>query len=345
MANNWRDIAGSVLGYFRLGLTGPRLKNSSGTLAVRNAGDSADAAVTAASLNKVTITTPDTGATLTIADGVTLTVSATASVSGTNSGNETTTTTGSLINGATEKTTPVDADFIGLMDSAASNILKKLSWVNIKTTAKTYFDTLYGALATVNTFTKAQRGAFVSLTDATTIAVDLSLANQFRVALAGNRTLGVPTNIVEGQQGVINIRQDTTGSRTLAYTWPYQWAGGTVGTLSTAGCTEDQLVYSVDAYNSGTMTTTIATPGVGTFTAHGFTSGQRVQITTTGALPTGLTANTSYYLRIIDANTFNFCTSLANVAAGTYIATSGSQSGVHTITGCAIKLALNKAYA
>jgi len=63
--------------------------------------------------------------------------------SGTNSGNETTTTIGTLINGATSKTTPVDADQVGLMDSAASNILKKLSWANIKSTLKTYFDTLY----------------------------------------------------------------------------------------------------------------------------------------------------------------------------------------------------------
>ena len=56
---------------------------------------------------------------------------------------ETTTTIGSLINGATAKTTPVDADMVGLMDSAASNVLKKLSWANIKATLKTYFDGLY----------------------------------------------------------------------------------------------------------------------------------------------------------------------------------------------------------
>ena len=67
-------------------------------------------------------------------------------ISGVNTGNETTTTIGAIINGATEKTTPVDADMVGLMDSAAGNILKKLSWLNIKATLKTYFDTLYQSL-------------------------------------------------------------------------------------------------------------------------------------------------------------------------------------------------------
>lgn len=68
-------------------------------------------------------------------------------LAGTNTGDETTTSIGTLINGATAKTTPVDADYVGLMDSAASNILKKLSWANIKATLKTYFDTLYAAAA------------------------------------------------------------------------------------------------------------------------------------------------------------------------------------------------------
>jgi hypothetical protein len=67
-------------------------------------------------------------------------------LAGTNTGDETTTTAGALINGATGKTTPVDADYIGLMDSAASNVLKKLSWANLKATLKTYFDTLYAPI-------------------------------------------------------------------------------------------------------------------------------------------------------------------------------------------------------
>lgn len=43
-------------------------------------------------------------------------------------------TNGAMINGATAKTTPIDADMVGLMDSADNNLLKKLSWTNIKAT-------------------------------------------------------------------------------------------------------------------------------------------------------------------------------------------------------------------
>lgn len=39
---------------------------------------------------------------------------------------------GAAIHGATGKTTPVDADTFALIDSAASNVLKKLTWANLK---------------------------------------------------------------------------------------------------------------------------------------------------------------------------------------------------------------------
>lgn len=50
---------------------------------------------------------------------------------------------GTSIDGSSAKTTPVDADTTPLIDSAASNVLKKVTWANIKATLKTYFDTLY----------------------------------------------------------------------------------------------------------------------------------------------------------------------------------------------------------
>ena len=100
-------------------------------------------------------------------------------VSGTNTGNETTTSIGTLINGATAKTTPVDADMIGLMDSAASNVLKKLSWANIKATLKTYFDTLY------NNYTHPSQTAITSDNSGTTVLQDISVNTLGHVTSVG----------------------------------------------------------------------------------------------------------------------------------------------------------------
>ena len=96
-------------------------------------------------------------------------------------------------------------------------------------------------------FTAAQRGSYVTLTDAATVAVDLSLGNNFQVTLAGNRTLGAPTNVVAGQSGVIRVIQDATGSRTLAYNSVYKFPGGTAPTLTTTASAVDLLAYHVES--------------------------------------------------------------------------------------------------
>lgn len=184
--------------------------------------------------------------------------------------------------------------------------------------------------------------AFQTLTDATTIAVDMSYAN-FNVTLGGNRTLGAPTNLTAGQSGVFTVRQDSTGSRTLSYAWPYVFPGGAAPTLSTAKYSMDQLNYVVNSYSTGTCTMTIGTPCVVTKSSHGFTSGMRVQFTTTGTLPTGISLSTTYWVLVLDANTFQLSTSLANLQAGTYVATSGTQSGTHTVTHSSITVTLNPA--
>lgn len=46
------------------------------------------------------------------------------------------------IHGATGKTTPVDADELALIDSAASNVLKKLTWADVKTALAAWLTTL-----------------------------------------------------------------------------------------------------------------------------------------------------------------------------------------------------------
>lgn len=79
-------------------------------------------------------------------------------------------------------------------------------------------------------------------------------------------------------------------------------------------------------FSPQTFTVTIASPAVFTKTGHGFKGGERERLATTGALPTGLNTNTDYFVKYIDANTYQVSTSLG----GASINTTGSQSGTHT---------------
>ena len=75
------------------------------------------------------------------------------------------------------------------------------------------------------------------------------------------------------------------------------------------------------------FTVTIAAPGV--FTAPiNFSNGDAIVLNTTGALPTGLTPGTIYYVVNASGSTFN----LATTYGGAAITTTGSQSGTHTIS-------------
>jgi len=81
---------------------------------------------------------------------------------------------------------------------------------------------------------------------------------------------------------------------------------------------------------SSTVTLTIASPGVVNWTAHGRSANERIAFTTTGALPTGLTANVNYFVKtVLDVNSFT----VSADAGGNVINFTGSQSGVHTATG------------
>jgi hypothetical protein len=78
---------------------------------------------------------------------------------------------------------------------------------------------------------------------------------------------------------------------------------------------------------SNAATISIAAPGVITWTAHGLAVDKPVKFSTTGALPTGLVAGTTYYVKTApDANTFT----VAATVGGAAITTTGTQSGVHT---------------
>lgn len=74
-------------------------------------------------------------------------------------------------------------------------------------------------------------------------------------------------------------------------------------------------------------TITIASPATVTATGHGLANGKRVQFTTSGALPSGILANTTYFVINAATDTFN----LSATQGGSAIATSGGQSGSHVV--------------
>ncbi len=110
----------------------------------------------------------------------------------------------------------------------------------------------------VQNFTAGQRGAETTLVDGANIAIDLDDSNNFKVTLAGNRTLDNPTGTpVVGQSGMIMVTQDGTGSRTLAFGTEYIFAGGTDIVLSTAANAVDAIAYYVVSATEILLTATL----------------------------------------------------------------------------------------
>lgn len=100
---------------------------------------------------------------------------------------------------------------------------------------------------TAKSFTKAQRGAVVALTSSTgSIAVNLSLANNYSHTLTENTTLAAPSNAVEGQSGYLYLTQNASSAKTLAYNTFWKFPGGSIPTLTTTLSAVDVFVYSVD---------------------------------------------------------------------------------------------------
>lgn len=135
---------------------------------------------------------------------------------------------------------------VGVFTAASTAAARTTLGVAIGTDVQS-FDADTAKTDVVQTFTVAQRGAVVALTDGATITPDFAAANNFSVTLAGNRTLANPTNLVAGQSGVIKVTQDATGGRTLAFGSHWDFAAGTAPTLTTTANAVDILAYYVDS--------------------------------------------------------------------------------------------------
>lgn len=224
------NVSGGTTGLTYSGgpITGSGTITMSGTLAVANGGTGVTTSTGSGNVvlsTSPTLVTPllgtPTSVTLTNATGLPLTTGVTGTLSVANGGTGVTTSTGSG----------------SVVLSASPTITGTLTTTTISSTHNAY-------------------GSIIALTDAATIAVDMSATggNNFSVTLGGNRTLGNPTGLTAGQSGIIYITQDGTGSRTLAYSSYWKFPSGTAPTLTTTASATDALVYTVRTSTSITVT-------------------------------------------------------------------------------------------
>lgn len=209
-------------------------------------------------------------------------------------------------------------------------------------TRATYFDQAAEMKAGSYTFVTAGslniNSSWTLQTTITTVGTDAANFVQFSSGSSGSVTsVGTGTGLAGGPittSGTVSCQQATNtqfgciepdGSTLTA-------AAGVVSANGSAlpGVTPSSLVGA---------TISIASPGVVTWSAHGLKANATVYFTTTGALPSGLTASTpatstptAYYVvgSSITATTFQVASSIANAVAGIAINTTGSQSGTHS---------------
>lgn len=100
-----------------------------------------------------------------------------------------------------------------------------------------------------NAYTAQQYATEVTLTDAATVAWDVSAAQVAKVTLGGNRTFGAPTNQVAGAFYGLMVVQDGTGSRTGAWNSVFKFPTATAPTLTTTANAKDLFVFRSDGTN------------------------------------------------------------------------------------------------
>ena len=89
----------------------------------------------------------------------------------------------------------------------------------------------------------------ITLTDAATIAWDTSLGQTATFTfVSSNRTMGAPTNLVNGAFYALAVIQNA-GSNTLTWDTVFKWTGGSAPTLSTAASAKDYFVFRSDGTN------------------------------------------------------------------------------------------------
>jgi hypothetical protein len=155
---------------------------------------------------------------------------------------------------ATSITTSI-LDATNISATTVNTSIVSATTVNTSTVSATTVNTSTVSATILNidgtgTFSGPVVGTVTTLTDATSIALDLSQGNNFYIQLTSatgsSRTLENPSNATVGQCGAIYVIQAvSTGSKTMSFGDAYRFKNGTAPTITAAISSVDLLVYNV----------------------------------------------------------------------------------------------------
>lgn len=168
--------------------------------------------------------------------------------------------------------------------------------------------------------------AVVLLSDAAAIAVDASLGNDFRVTIAASRTMGNPSNPVDGQKITFQITQGN-GSSVITWDSSYEFSTGLPQpTLSTAAGQTDLLAFIYNqakgkwlcaAFVQGFSSTAIAQPS-GTYRLFPATNGPSTPVQYSGPFLAGILFEVTTGGTWLDGYWWWVCESGQSTAAQTF---------------------------
>ncbi len=167
------------------------------------------------------------------------------------------------------------------------------------------------------------------------MVVDLNSSNRSALALIRGLTDNfLPTDWTTGDlsTGTLTPIFDSNLHEIIPVRLCYQYAADNnfpnkKDLLNDLNTLKQQMVSFYSLRNYKIFTVTIASPGVFSRKEHNLSSGDRVIFSTSSALPTGISANTWYWV-ISDGLTDNEF-EISSTKDGTAITTSGSQTGTH----------------
>lgn len=140
---------------------------------------------------------------------------------------------------AASKSTPLDSDLFGLVDSAASWVMKKLTWGNLKATLKSYFDAIYAPISVVSSkqdalgFTPVQQGGGVG-----------QLTNKIKIGWSAS---GLKATVDTSDLGVIAFTHQIPAAPN------YAWGNASLGQAEVGTYAVMSIVGTASVARGGTI--------------------------------------------------------------------------------------------